>query len=281
LKKEFDPVILPPLREVIARHNLRAEKKLGQNFLLDLNITDKIARAAGDLSGKSVIEIGPGPGGLTRSLLKYGAEKIIAIEYDSRAFEAIKELEEAADKKLRAVQADALTVSPASLAGFRSCMIIGNLPYNIATPLLLRWLAEIRDSPEIYRSLTLLFQKEVAERLLAQPGSKNYGRLTVLTKWLCETRKCFDISPRAFTPAPKVTSTLVHLIPRKCEGHQPEFEAVEDVTAAAFGQRRKMLRTSLKAYTGYFKQAGINPEERAEDLPVEKYIKLASLMRPA
>ncbi len=272
---------LPPLREVIAAHGLRAEKSLGQNFLLDLNITDKIARAAGNLTGCTVIEIGPGPGGLTRSLLKTGADRILAIEFDQRAVLALRQLEEAAGGRLDVIHADALKSSPLDLSPQGPRAIVANLPYNIGTPLLIGWLAELHRDQSAYRSLTLLFQREVAERICASPGSKTYGRLSVIAQWLCETRRCFDISGQAFTPAPKVTSTLVHLIPIIPSTKRPDFATVEKLTAMAFGQRRKMLRSSLKAYNQYFGEAGIDPELRAENLEVSKFIKLASLIPPA
>ncbi len=272
----FDPDNLPPLREVIATHNLRAEKSLGQNFLLDMNITGKIARLAGDLEGKVVIETGPGPGGLTRSLLKTGAKKVIAVEYDRRAVGALQELVSAAGGRLEVREADALSVDFNAIEAKEERAIVANLPYNIATPLLVRWLRDIHDKPG-YQSMTLLFQKEVAERLYALPGSKTFGRLSVLARWLCEVEKCFDIPARAFTPSPKVTSTLVRFRRKIPAGIQPDFSTVELLTRKAFGQRRKMVRSSLKEYAGYFDEAGIDPGLRAEDLKVEEYIRLAVL----
>ena len=272
---------LPPLREVIASHCLRAEKKLGQNFLLDLNITDKIARAAGDLSGCHVIEIGPGPGGLTRSLLKTSAKKITAIEYDERAISALQSLVQAAEGRLEVIHADALKTRLTELIPDAPRAIVANLPYNIATPLLTSWVSDIHKDSEAYQSMTLLFQKEVAERIYAGTGNKTYGRLSILAQWLCEARRCFDIPPQAFTPAPKVTSTLIHLKPKPQDINQPACATVEKITAAAFGQRRKMVRSSMKEYSGFFEAAGINPELRAEDIPVGTYIKLACLISPA
>ncbi len=274
----FDPDQLPPLREVIANNGLRAQKSLGQNFLLDLNITDKIARAAGDLTGTNVIEIGPGPGGLTRSLLKTDAKKVYAVEYDPRAVKALHSLEKAAGDRLEIIQADALKITLPELAPGGSRAIVANLPYNIATPLLTGWLAEIYQDPGVYSGLTLLFQKEVADRICASPGSKAYGRLSILTQWLCNAQCCFDIPPQAFTPAPKVTSTLIHLLPKNMNEDHPPFPLIERITAAAFGQRRKMVRSSMKEYSEFFKQAGINPEARAENLPVSAYIDLARLV---
>ncbi|NCC21847.1 MAG: 16S rRNA (adenine(1518)-N(6)/adenine(1519)-N(6))-dimethyltransferase RsmA [Alphaproteobacteria bacterium] len=265
---------LPPLREVIATNDLRAEKKLGQNFLLDLNITDKIARACGDLSGLHVVEIGPGPGGLTRSLLKAGAERLTAVEYDPRAIMALQPLVAVSGGRLEVVHADALTVDLRTLAGAPRA-VAANLPYNIATPLLTGWLAHLREDPGAYAFLTLMFQKEVAQRLAASPGSKTYGRLSVLTQWLCHAERMFDLPPQAFSPPPKVTSSVVRLTPRALEGPQPCFRAVERLTAAAFGQRRKMVRSSLKAYADHFEGVGIAPDARAEELPVSAFVALA------
>ncbi|HEY8189731.1 MAG TPA: 16S rRNA (adenine(1518)-N(6)/adenine(1519)-N(6))-dimethyltransferase RsmA [Micavibrio sp.] len=268
---------LPPLRDVIARHGLSAEKKLGQNFLLDLNITDKIARAAGDLSGKNVIEIGPGPGGLTRSLIKTSALHVSAIEFDPRAVSALQELVQAAPGRLTVIPGDALacdltTLIPAPRA------IIANLPYNIATPLLTGWLAQLRGRQDSFDIMILMFQKEVAERMAAPPGGKDYGRLSILTQWLCQVDRVFDLPPSAFTPPPKVTSTVVRLIPRALPPDSPRMENVAAVTAAAFGQRRKMLRSSLKKYPGLLERAGIDPALRAEELAVGDFIHLAKCL---
>lgn len=267
----FNPDALPPLRDVIARHNLRAEKKLGQNFLLDINITDKIVRAAGDLTGKTIYEIGPGPGGLTRSLLKTGATKVIAIEFDPRAIAALTELEQAAHGRLEIVHADALKFDfPCD----RNQCVIANLPYNIATPLLIKWLRHI----SCYHSMTLMFQKEVAQRIVAPAGEKAYGRLSILSQWLCHVSKAFDLPPSAFTPPPKISSSIVTFIPRTLPADQPAFTCVEKLTAKAFGQRRKMLRSSIKEYSAAMKQAGIDETIRAEDLDVDGYIKLAKII---
>ncbi|MCC7305083.1 MAG: 16S rRNA (adenine(1518)-N(6)/adenine(1519)-N(6))-dimethyltransferase RsmA [Alphaproteobacteria bacterium] len=261
----------PPLREVIARHDLRAEKKLGQNFLLDSNITDKIARLAGDLAGKTVFEIGSGPGGLTRSLLKAGAARVVAIEFDQRAVRALQELE---DRRLEIIQGDALETDLTALEPAPRA-IVANLPYNIATPLLVNWLRQVRNIPGAFESMTLMFQKEVAERITAQPGTKAYGRLAVLCQWLCEAKKVYDLPPAAFTPPPRVSSAVVRFVPRVPEKNAPAFGAVEAVTAAAFGQRRKMIRTSLQAYTSKLEQLGIDPSRRAETLSVKDFIRLA------
>lgn len=267
--------LLPPLRDVIRQHDLRAEKSLGQNFLLDLNLTDKVARAAGDLSGVTVLEIGPGPGGLTRSLLRAGAKKVIAVEYDPRAVEALEALKTAAEDRLEVVQADALKTDLSSLVPGSPAKIVANLPYNIATPLLIGWLKEIREAPGKYQNLALMFQKEVAERLCARPGTKSYGRLSVLAQWLCDVDMAFDIPPSAFTPPPKVTSTVVQLYPKTLPVDSPDFAKMEKVTAAAFGQRRKMIRTTLKNYAEKLEALGISGELRAENLTIDHYIALA------
>jgi 16S rRNA (adenine1518-N6/adenine1519-N6)-dimethyltransferase len=265
---------LPPLREVISAHDLRAEKKLGQNFLLDLNITDKIARAAGDLSDKTVFEIGPGPGGLTRSLLKAGAKKVIAIEFDPRAVRALQSLQEAAQGRLEIVQADALKVDLKALAnGPRA--IVANLPYNIATTLVINWLRQIRDDGNSYSSMSLMFQKEVAERITSKPGPKSYGRLSVVSQWLCDVKKVFDLPPNAFTPPPKVSSSIVHYIPRAPEPDWPSFDDLSTVTASAFGQRRKMIRGSLAAYVPRMEALGLDTTLRAENVTIKDYLQIA------
>lgn len=281
-----DPIAaMPPLRDIIRDHTLRAEKKLGQNFLLDLNLTGKIARAAGDLTGATVFEIGPGPGGLTRAALLAGAKKLIAIEYDPRAIAALQSLKEAAQGRLEIVQEDALHVDLMALAkdhgGDAPYVIIANLPYNIATPLLTGWLEEIYNYPDRYRELVLMFQKEVAERIVAQVGSKAYGRLAILSQFLCEAKIAFHVPASAFTPPPKVTSSIVRLVPRKVEVDRPSFNGIEKLTAAAFGQRRKMIRSSLKEFLPQIEACGINPESRAEQLCVGEFIKLAQAIEQA
>jgi len=264
------PPDLPPLRDVIRRHGLNAKRRLGQSFLLDLNLTARIARAAGDLSGINVIEIGPGPGGLTRALLDAGAAEVIAVEKDSRCIEALGELCSAYPGRLRIIEGDALEIDAAELTdGPRK--IVANLPYNIATPLLLSWLRSI----ESFSGLTLMFQKEVADRITASPGSKSYGRLSVITQWLCETRHEFNVSKEAFTPPPKVTSTVVSLRPRDEPLAQATWNNLETVTATAFGQRRKMLRSSLKSLRLDIEDMGIDPTARAEELSVEQFCALA------
>ena len=272
---------LPPLREIIARHGLQATKTLGQNFLLDLNLTGKIARAAGALSGQTVIEIGPGPGGLTRALLATKAVQVIAIEYDPRAVAALQDLAAAAAGRLTILQADALDLDVATLAPPPRA-IVANLPYNISTVLLVRWLRQI-DS---FTSLTLMFQREVAERLVATPGSKVYGRLSVMVGWLAEAKILFDVPPQAFTPPPKVTSTIVQLRPRGRDD-AVSFDIMEKVVAAAFNQRRKMLRAGLRVLGGdteaLLATAGITPTDRAEVLSVADFIRLSQAFadRPA
>jgi 16S rRNA (adenine1518-N6/adenine1519-N6)-dimethyltransferase len=268
---------LPPLREVIKRHELAAKKSLGQNFLLDLNLTSRIARASGRVEGATVIEVGPGPGGLTRALLAEGAAKVIAIEKDSRALAALAEIAERYPGRLEVIEGDALEVDMAALAGEGPARVVANLPYNIATPLLLRWVASDRWPPW-WDGLTLMFQREVAERIVAQPGDDAYGRLAVMCGWRCEGRIAFDVGPQAFTPPPKVTSSVVRLTPRE-KPLACSVKALETITQAAFGQRRKMLRQSLKTLgdaAALLETAGIEPTRRAEEIPVEGFVALAN-----
>jgi 16S rRNA (adenine1518-N6/adenine1519-N6)-dimethyltransferase len=271
---------LPPLRDVIRAHDLRAEKSLGQNFLLDLNLTSKIARAAGKLDGLTVFEIGPGPGGLTRALVASGAAKVIAIEYDPRAVQALQSLKDASNGVLEIVQEDALHADLPALAqkfgGKPPFVIVANLPYNIATPLLTGWMQQIYNQPALYRELVLMFQKEVAQRIVGKPSSKTYGRLSILCQWLCTAKIMFDVPASAFTPPPKITSSIVRLVPRAPEGDQPSFELMETITAAAFGQRRKMIRGSLKDYMPFVQQCGLREEARAEELDVKDFVALAT-----
>jgi len=264
---------LPPLRDVIAKHDLAAKKSLGQHFLLDLNLTGRVARAAGNLSNCTVIEIGPGPGGLTRALLAEGAKKVIAIERDQRPIAALNEIANAYPGRLEIIEGDALEIDPASLCdGPRK--IVANLPYNISTQLVLNWLENITQ----YERLTLMFQKEVADRLAAQPRTKDYGRLSVLTQWLCEVHPNFNIKPTAFTPPPKVMSTVATLVPRAHPLVDVPRDKLEKVTQAAFGQRRKMLRASLKSLgvngEELARRAGIEPTKRAEELSVADFCAL-------
>jgi 16S rRNA (adenine1518-N6/adenine1519-N6)-dimethyltransferase len=271
------PDDLPPLREVIARHGIAAKKSLGQNFLLDLNLTARIARAAGDLRSMTVVEVGPGPGGLTRSLLAEGAAHVVAIERDDRCIAALEEIAARYPGRLTIVPADALAVDMSALARGPTA-VVANLPYNIATPLLIGWL-RAEPWPPWYRSLTLMFQREVAARIVAPPGSKTYGRLSVLAGWRTEAAILFDIPPRAFTPPPKVTSSVVHLVPRPAPlACNPD--RLERVVAAAFGQRRKMLRQSLKSLgtepASLLAAAGIEPTRRAEEIDVAGFVALAN-----
>jgi len=267
---------LPPLREVIRRHGLRAKASLGQNFLLDLNLTARIARAAGPLEGVDVLEIGAGPGGLTRALLAAGARRVIAVERDDRAIAALEEIAARYPGRLDIVAGDALVFEPAPRLR-NPARVVANLSYNIATPLLVSWLT-MEPWPPWYDRLVLMFQREVAERIVAGPGSKSYGRLSVLVGWRAEARILFDVAGTAFVPPPKVTSSLVSLVPRsKPLTCQPRV--LERVTEAAFGQRRKMLRQSLKSLgvdaVQLLAAAAIEPTARAEDIPVADFAALA------
>jgi 16S rRNA (adenine1518-N6/adenine1519-N6)-dimethyltransferase len=268
---------LPPLREVIRKHDLIARKSLGQNFLLDLNLTGRIARAAGPLADVTVIEIGPGPGGLTRALLAHDAERVIAVERDRRAIGALQEIAERYPGRLVPVEADALDFDPRPWLGTGAVRIVANLPYNIATVLLTGWL-ELDPWPPFYDRLVLMFQREVAERIVAKPNTKAYGRLSVLAQWRTQPKILFDIAPSAFVPPPKVTSSVVELIPRP-EPEPCERTVLQRVAEAAFGQRRKMLRQSLKSLTAdpqpLLEKAGIAPTDRAEDVAVEGFVRLA------
>ncbi len=265
---------LPPLREVIKRHGLGAKKSLGQHFLLDPNLCDRIARVAGDLNNVTVIEIGPGPGGLTRSLLKSTAAKVIAVERDKRCIPALHELADAYPERLDIIEGDALETDIWGL-GAAPRRIVANLPYNVATPLLIGWLRHL----EAFSGLTLMFQKEVAERLAAKPGCKDYGRLSVFTVWLADVRSEFNVSKEAFTPPPKVASSVVSIVPRPKPLVACEWTALETVTAAAFGQRRKMLRSSVKKLGLDLESLGITPTARAEELSVEQFCRMALAYR--
>jgi len=269
---------LPPLREVIARHGLSAKKQLGQNFLLDLNLTAKIARASGPLAGNTIIEVGPGPGGLTRALLAEGAAKVIAIERDERTLPALAEIADAYPGRLEVISGDAMDIDYAALASGPT-RIIANLPYNIGTELLVRWLT-LEPWPPLFQSLTLMFQREVAERIVAKPGDDAYGRLGVLCGWRTDARILFNLPASAFTPPPKVTSAVVQLIPKPTDA-AVRVSDVERITRAAFGQRRKMIRQSLKS-TGVpverlLAAAGLKGDERAETLPIAAFLKMAAV----
>ncbi len=271
---------LPPLREVIRRHGLAAKKSLGQNFLLDLNLAARIARAAGALAGVTVVEIGSGPGGLTRALLTLGAAHVIAVERDERAIGALQEIAEHYPGRLEIVAADALRFDPHLHLGREPARIVANLPYNIATALLVSWIT-IEPWPPWYDAAVLMFQREVAERIVAAPGSKSYGRLSVLVQWRCEARIVFEVHPSAFVPPPKVTSALVLLRPRAAPLACDRI-LLERVTKAAFGQRRKMLRQSLRALgadvSALLATADLAPTARAEDISVAGFVALAEAL---
>jgi 16S rRNA (adenine1518-N6/adenine1519-N6)-dimethyltransferase len=277
----------PPLREVIEAAGLRATKALGQNFLLDQNITDKIIRHAHDLSGKQtgdlsgylVFEIGPGPGGLTRSILKANPAKLIAIEFDQRAIDALQPLKQAVGDRLELVHGDATKIDLKALnpTGL-PVKIIANLPYNVATPLLVGWLHDIYEH-SAYDEMLLMFQKEVAQRICAKCGDNHYGRLGVLSQWIARCKIAFDLPPQAFTPPPKVKSAIVGFRPKEFE--KADFKSFEKLTAAAFGQRRKMIRQSLKQYLSCVENVGLEPTLRAENLSVDDFIKLALAFKPS
>jgi 16S rRNA (adenine1518-N6/adenine1519-N6)-dimethyltransferase len=268
---------LDPLRDVIRRHGLSAKKSLGQNFLLDLNLTTRIARAAEPLESVTVVEIGPGPGGLTRALLALGARRLIAIERDERAVAALREIAQRYPGRLDIVAGDALKTDVPALLGPERARIVANLPFNIATALLVNWLTA-EPWPPWYEMMVLMFQREVAERIVARPGGKSYGRLAVLAGWRAEAKILFDVAPSAFVPPPKVTSSVVRLVPRP-EPLACESKALQRVTEAAFGQRRKMLRQSLKSLGAdpfaLLEAAGLDPTARAEEISVEGFVDLA------
>lgn len=265
---------LPPLREVVERHDLMAKKALGQNFLFDLNLTSRIARQAGELNGYDVIEIGPGPGGLTRAILANGASRVIAVERDPRCLPVLAEIADHYPDKLLVIEGDALKEDYTKHLE-RPAKIIANLPYNVATPLLIGWI--LNDKwPPYFESLTLMFQKEVAERICAKPRSKAYGRLSILCQWRCETNIAFEVGPQAFYPPPKVTSAIATFVPRQ-NPLECDVAKLERITQAAFGQRRKMLRSSLKALGGadLLEKSCIEETKRAEELTVEEFVTLA------
>ncbi|MCY1664027.1 16S rRNA (adenine(1518)-N(6)/adenine(1519)-N(6))-dimethyltransferase RsmA [Rhizobium sp. SL86] len=269
---------LPPLREVIAEHGLDARKALGQNFLFDLNLTQKIARTAGPLEDVTVFEVGPGPGGLTRAILSLGAKKVIAVERDSRCLPVLADIERHYPGRLEVIEGDALKTDFEALAPEGPVRIIANLPYNVGTQLLINWLLP-KTWPPFWQSMTLMFQKEVGQRIVADEEDDHYGRLGVLCGWRTDARMAFDVPPQAFSPPPKVTSTVVHLTPR--ETPLPcDVAKLERVTQAAFGQRRKMLRQSLKSVGGeaLLVRAGIDPSRRAETLSVVEFVALANAL---
>ena len=269
---------LPPLREVVRRHGLVPKKSLGQNFLFDLNLTSRVARAAGPLEYVAVVEIGPGPGGLTRALLAAGAREVVAIERDPRCLPALAEIAEHYPGRLAVIEGDALAIDYATLCGDARVKLVANLPYNIGTELLVRWLSA-SPWPPFWRSMTLMFQREVAERIVAPPGSPSYGRLAVLAGWRSEARIAFDVPAQAFTPPPKVTSAVVSFVPREVP-LPADADALARVTEAAFGQRRKMLRQSLKGLGGaaLLEAAAIDGTRRAETLTVAEFVRLANLL---
>jgi 16S rRNA (adenine1518-N6/adenine1519-N6)-dimethyltransferase len=268
---------LPPLRETIATHGLDARKRFGQHFLLDLNLTRRIARAAGMLGDGTTIEVGPGPGGLTRALLLEGAAKVVAIEVDPRAIDALGELRAASDGRLEIIEGDALKIAPASL-GPAPRRIVANLPYNISTALLIRWLHAADDIAD----MVLMFQKEVVDRLAARPRTKDYGRLSVLAQHVCEVRRLFDVPPSAFVPPPKVISSVAQLTPRPAAERLADLAPLERITAAAFGQRRKMLRGALAGTfddpVATLESLGLSPTARAEELSVADFVRLAGVL---
>ncbi|MEX2455051.1 MAG: 16S rRNA (adenine(1518)-N(6)/adenine(1519)-N(6))-dimethyltransferase RsmA [Rhodospirillaceae bacterium] len=274
---EPDPIAgLPPLRTVIAEHGLAARKALGQNFLLDLNVTRRIARAAGPLGDAAILEVGPGPGGLTRALLQEGAAQVIAIERDGRCVSALQDLAAVAGGRLTVIEGDALEIDIGALAErYGRLRVVANLPYNVATPLLIGWLRQT----ELFDRFVLMFQKEVADRLAAAPGGKAYGRLAVAAQWRCRVRPLFNLPSRAFVPAPKVDSTVIELVPREAPLAPADPDRLEKVVAAAFGQRRKMLRASLRTVFSQpedvLRNCGIDPEARAETLEIAQFCALA------
>ncbi|NRP18472.1 Ribosomal RNA small subunit methyltransferase A [Ensifer adhaerens] len=269
---------LPPLRDVIQRHGLDAKKALGQNFLLDLNLTQKIARTAGALEDVTVIEVGPGPGGLTRAILALGAKKVVAIERDSRCLPALAEISDHYPNRLEVIEGDALKIDFEAISGGGPVKIIANLPYNVGTQLLVNWLLP-KTWPPFWQSLTLMFQREVGLRIVADADDDHYGRLGVLCGWRTNARMAFDVPPQAFTPPPKVTSSVVHLEPI-ANPIPCAVTSLERVTHAAFGQRRKMLRQSLKPLGGeaLLAKAEIDPQRRAETLSVEEFCRLANCL---
>lgn len=271
---------LPPLKDVIARHGIAAKKALGQNFLLDLNLTARIARAAGDLTGADVLEVGPGPGGLTRGLLAEGARQVLAIEKDSRCLPALEEISEAYLGRLSVLNADALEVDPLAHL-VPPIKIVANLPYNVGTELLVRWLTP-REWPPAWESLTLMFQKEVAERIVAKAGDKAYGRLALLAQWRTDARIVLTLPPEAFSPPPKVHSAVVHLKALETPRFPADAKVLERVVAMAFNQRRKMLRAALKGLTPDLEDkliaADIKPTDRAETVDLERFCALARIV---
>ncbi|MBN2760057.1 MAG: 16S rRNA (adenine(1518)-N(6)/adenine(1519)-N(6))-dimethyltransferase RsmA [Rhodobacteraceae bacterium] len=274
---------LPPLRDVIRTHDLRAKKSFGQNFLLDLNLTARIARAAGDLAGSDVLEVGPGPGGLTRGLLAEGARRVLAIEKDARCLPALAEVEAAYPGRLQVIEGDALAVD--ALAHLTPPIkIVSNLPYNVGTELLIRWMTP-QEWPPFWDSLTLMFQREVAERIVAKPGSKAYGRLALMVQWRADAKIVLHLPPEAFTPPPKVSSAVVHITRLDAPRYPADAKTLERVVAMAFNQRRKMLRAALKGLHPQIEDllnaSGIPPTSRAEEIGLEQFCALARAVKDA
>jgi 16S rRNA (adenine1518-N6/adenine1519-N6)-dimethyltransferase len=266
---------LPPLKDIIRDNDLRATKALGQNFLCDLNLTRKIARQADIHAHDHIIEIGPGPGGLTRGILLEGGQSLTAIEFDERAVKALQSLNDVAGGAMTLIHGDALKDNLLNYGANGNRKIIANLPYNIATPLIIQWLKDIHGSgDQAYQSITIMVQKEVAQRMSAIHGDKLYGRLSVLVQWLCDARICFDVPPTAFVPPPKVTSSIIQLIPKKRDD-DIDFATIEKLTEMAFGQRRKMIRQTLKPHLDILKMLGIDETLRAENLSVSDYVAIA------
>ena len=271
---------LPPLKDIISKYEIRAKKSLGQNFLLDLNLTSKIARYAGNLKQSDVLEIGPGPGGLTRSLLNEGARQVVSIEKDNRCIAALEEIQSLFPGRLRLLQGDALSMNVTQYLT-DPIKIIANLPYNIGTELLIRWLNS-KNWPSFWQSMTLMFQKEVANRIVARPGSKAYGRLSVMSQWRCNTKIAFNIPATAFTPPPKVESAVVHFEALNEPKFPAEVDKLEFVVSKAFNQRRKMLRGALKGHfinveEGLF-SIGVLPTKRAENITVQEYCAMSQIL---
>ena len=271
---------LPPLREVIRKHKLSPDKKLGQHFLLNSSITDQIVLAAGSLKERVVLEIGSGPGGLTRSILASNVEKVIAIETDTRCIAALNEIQAIAKDRLKVIQADALKFDESTITE-QKLTIIANLPYNIGTALLLKWL----ERPHLFESIVIMLQKEVVDKIIAQPKAKNYGRLSVLCQWLCEVETIFDLEPFYFYPPPKVDSSVIRLVPRTKLQYPCDRKQLERITAQAFSMRRKIIKTSLKGILGAdilqkLTSLGINPTSRAEELSIEQFCQIANLCQP-
>lgn len=276
---------LPPLRDVIAKYDLRAKKSFGQNFLLDLNLTGRIARVPGDISDATIYEVGPGPGGLTRALLTQDAKKVVAVEMDPRCMEPLKDVSAAFDNRLTVYNCDALDVDETAILSLKDthkAHIVSNLPYNVGTQLLIKWLTYDTWLPW-FSSLTLMFQKEVAERLVAKPNTKAYGRLSVLTQWRGKVRIAFTVPPQAFTPQPKVTSAVIHYKPTEPMDPSVRLADLEKIVAKAFNQRRKMLRASLKGLDvdpkSLLEAANLEETKRAEDITVEEFVRLAKVYR--